>query len=187
MLASILLLVQVEYDPRIIQYSELLDVFWASHDSRQVFGQGPDVGTQYRYVVLLFFQHFKFFVNLRKERVVDDCSFKENFGDTLLCCYAVSLWKDIDRHIGFDIYFSCLGSYCAIIPVIHIISIKDNGTNLTIGKHEQHFQLSKVNNNHNMPQYNTIVLKKHQTSYTRVAETVATLTLHILTSCTKSR
>jgi len=39
---------QVEYDPRIIGYRQLLDVFWSSHDSRQVFGQGPDVGNQYR-------------------------------------------------------------------------------------------------------------------------------------------
>uniref|UniRef100_A0A1J3C7U9 Peptide methionine sulfoxide reductase A5 n=1 Tax=Noccaea caerulescens TaxID=107243 RepID=A0A1J3C7U9_NOCCA len=40
--------VQVEYDPRIIGYRQLLDLFWSSHDSRQVFGQGPDVGKQYR-------------------------------------------------------------------------------------------------------------------------------------------
>ncbi|KAF2573581.1 hypothetical protein F2Q70_00001040 [Brassica cretica] len=41
--------VQVEYDPRVVGYRQLLDVFWSSHDSRQVFGQGPDVGNQYRY------------------------------------------------------------------------------------------------------------------------------------------
>ncbi|CAI0461686.1 unnamed protein product [Linum tenue] len=41
---------QVEYDPRLINYRQLLDVFWSSHDSRQVFGQGPDVGNQYRRV-----------------------------------------------------------------------------------------------------------------------------------------
>lgn len=39
---------QVEYDPRVITFRQLLDVFWDSHDSRQVFGQGPDVGNQYR-------------------------------------------------------------------------------------------------------------------------------------------
>ncbi|KAF8100122.1 hypothetical protein N665_0230s0009 [Sinapis alba] len=40
--------VQVEYDPTIVGFRQLLDVFWSSHDSRQVFGQGPDVGNQYR-------------------------------------------------------------------------------------------------------------------------------------------
>ncbi|RWW31444.1 hypothetical protein GW17_00003929 [Ensete ventricosum] len=42
---------QVEYDPRVIQFKQLLDVFWSSHDSRQVFGQGPDVGDQYRSII----------------------------------------------------------------------------------------------------------------------------------------
>ncbi|CAL5045621.1 unnamed protein product [Urochloa decumbens] len=43
--------VKVEYDPRRIHYKQLLDVFWASHDPREVFGQGPDVGNQYRSVI----------------------------------------------------------------------------------------------------------------------------------------
>ncbi|XP_010934530.1 peptide methionine sulfoxide reductase A5 [Elaeis guineensis] len=43
--------VQVEYDPKLIQFKQLLDVFWASHDPRQVFGQGPDVGNQYRSII----------------------------------------------------------------------------------------------------------------------------------------
>ncbi|KAL3720508.1 hypothetical protein ACJRO7_005339 [Eucalyptus globulus] len=43
--------VQVEYDPRLISYRQLLDVFWSSHDSRQVLGQGPDVGNQYRSII----------------------------------------------------------------------------------------------------------------------------------------
>ncbi|XP_031258604.1 peptide methionine sulfoxide reductase A5 isoform X2 [Pistacia vera] len=43
--------VQVEYDPRLITFRELLEVFWSSHDCRQVFGQGPDVGNQYRSII----------------------------------------------------------------------------------------------------------------------------------------
>ncbi|CAN6463638.1 unnamed protein product [Victoria cruziana] len=43
--------VQVEYDPKIISFKQLLEVFWSSHDSRQVFGQGPDVGNQYRSII----------------------------------------------------------------------------------------------------------------------------------------
>ncbi|KAI3989086.1 hypothetical protein MKX01_033122, partial [Papaver californicum] len=43
--------VQIEYDPRSISFKQLLDVFWSSHDSRQVFGQGPDVGNQYRSMI----------------------------------------------------------------------------------------------------------------------------------------
>lgn len=46
--------VEVEFNPQIIRYEQLLDVFWSSHDPTQVFGQGPDVGDQYRSAI--FFQ-----------------------------------------------------------------------------------------------------------------------------------
>jgi len=43
--------VQVEYDPSVISYAALIDVFWHLHDPTQVDRQGPDVGRQYRSVV----------------------------------------------------------------------------------------------------------------------------------------
>lgn len=43
--------VQIEYDPAKVSYTELLNVFWTSHDPTQVNRQGPDVGTQYRSVI----------------------------------------------------------------------------------------------------------------------------------------
>jgi len=44
--------VQVEYDPDTISYDELLEVFFATHDPTQLNRQGPDVGSQYRSIVL---------------------------------------------------------------------------------------------------------------------------------------
>ena len=43
--------VQVTYDPKIITYTELLEVFWKTHDPTTPNRQGPDVGTQYRSVI----------------------------------------------------------------------------------------------------------------------------------------
>jgi peptide-methionine (S)-S-oxide reductase len=44
--------VQLEYDPDAITYEELLEVFFTVHDPTQLNRQGPDVGSQYRSVVL---------------------------------------------------------------------------------------------------------------------------------------
>ncbi len=42
--------VQVYYDPKVITYDQLLDVFFAGHDATQLNRQGPDVGRHYRSV-----------------------------------------------------------------------------------------------------------------------------------------
>lgn len=40
--------VQVTYNPAIVSYETLLDVFWSIHDPTQLNRQGPDIGPQYR-------------------------------------------------------------------------------------------------------------------------------------------
>lgn len=42
---------QVIYDPKIISYDELLEVFWKTHDPTTLNRQGNDTGTQYRSVI----------------------------------------------------------------------------------------------------------------------------------------
>jgi peptide-methionine (S)-S-oxide reductase len=44
--------VQVEYDSERIGYDEVLEIFFSVHDPTQLNRQGPDVGTQYRSIVL---------------------------------------------------------------------------------------------------------------------------------------
>ena len=43
--------VQVYFDPKVISYQELLDIFFVAHNPIQANGQGPDIGEQYRPVV----------------------------------------------------------------------------------------------------------------------------------------
>jgi peptide-methionine (S)-S-oxide reductase len=42
---------QIVYDPSVISYHELLEVFWKTHDPTTLNRQGEDVGTQYRSVI----------------------------------------------------------------------------------------------------------------------------------------
>lgn len=42
---------QINYDPSIISFNELLKVFWETHDPTVLNQQGADIGTQYRSVI----------------------------------------------------------------------------------------------------------------------------------------
>jgi peptide-methionine (S)-S-oxide reductase len=39
---------EVTFDPAVISYHDLLEVFWSNHNPTTLNRQGPDVGTQYR-------------------------------------------------------------------------------------------------------------------------------------------
>ena len=43
--------VEVSYDPEVVSYERLLDVFWGKHDPTQLNRQGWDIGDQYRSVI----------------------------------------------------------------------------------------------------------------------------------------
>ncbi|MFL6511300.1 MAG: peptide-methionine (S)-S-oxide reductase MsrA, partial [Nitrososphaera sp.] len=40
--------VQIEFDPKIISFERILEIFWHTHDPTTPNRQGNDVGTQYR-------------------------------------------------------------------------------------------------------------------------------------------
>jgi peptide-methionine (S)-S-oxide reductase len=44
--------VQVEFDPEVVSYEEVLELFWKAHDPTTLNRQGADVGSQYRSIIL---------------------------------------------------------------------------------------------------------------------------------------
>jgi peptide-methionine (S)-S-oxide reductase len=44
--------VQIKFDPSVITYGKLLEIFWEAHDPTTLNRQGNDAGTQYRSIIL---------------------------------------------------------------------------------------------------------------------------------------
>jgi peptide-methionine (S)-S-oxide reductase len=44
--------IQIEFDPSVVSYERLVDLFWYAHDPTTLNRQGADEGTQYRSIIL---------------------------------------------------------------------------------------------------------------------------------------
>ena len=56
--------VEIIYNPNIISYRELVDVYFGSQNIEQINGQGPDQGSQYRSII--------FFQNLKEKQIAEN-------------------------------------------------------------------------------------------------------------------
>lgn len=68
---------QITFDPKIISYKELLEVFWKTHDPTTLNRQGNDIGTQYRSAI--------FYHNDEQKRLAE--KYKRELDDA-------KIWKD---------------------------------------------------------------------------------------------
>jgi peptide-methionine (S)-S-oxide reductase len=68
---------QITFDPSVISYEKLLEVFWHTHNPTTKNRQGADVGTQYRSVI--------FYHNDEQQKIAENSKAKTNDSD---------LWND---------------------------------------------------------------------------------------------
>lgn len=61
--------VSVVFDPSIISYTQLLGVFWNTHDPTQLNRQGPDIGSQYRSAIFYYNDEQKKFAEKSKNEL----------------------------------------------------------------------------------------------------------------------
>ena len=62
---------QILYDPKIISFTELLEVFWQTHDPTTLNRQGNDVGTQYRSAIFYHNEEQKKLAEEYKKKLED--------------------------------------------------------------------------------------------------------------------
>ena len=61
--------VEVVFDPSVISFEDLLEVFWKSHDPTTPNRQGPDVGSQYRSAIFFHQPEQEAVAETSKERL----------------------------------------------------------------------------------------------------------------------
>lgn len=69
--------VQITFDPKIISFATLLDVFWGTHDPTTLNRQGNDSGTQYRSAIFYHNDEQKRIAEVSKERVEREGRYKD--------------------------------------------------------------------------------------------------------------
>ncbi|WP_255336940.1 peptide-methionine (S)-S-oxide reductase MsrA [Methanosarcina sp. KYL-1] len=69
--------VRVIFDPAVVSYEALLDVFWQVHDPTTKNRQGPDVGSQYRSVIFYHSEEQKAAAFASREKLEKSGVFKD--------------------------------------------------------------------------------------------------------------
>lgn len=69
---------QITYNPGLVSYEELLEIFWNTHDPTTLNQQGADVGTQYRSVIFYNTEKEKNIALAYKKQLDDSGIFKKS-------------------------------------------------------------------------------------------------------------
>jgi peptide-methionine (S)-S-oxide reductase len=102
--------VHLLYDPGLVSYEQLLEVFWNIHDPTQVNRQGPDVGDQYRTGIFFYDEEQRSQAEASKARLQSSGKFKRPIATEIT--KASTFWKAEEYH---QKYFQKNGiSHCPV-------------------------------------------------------------------------
>lgn len=101
--------VRVIFDPEVVTYVQLLDMFWQIHDPTQVNRQGPDIGTNYRSVIFYHSAGQKAQAEASKERLQRSGRFGKKTIATEIVP-AGKFWEAEEYHQQY--YEKCGSGYC---------------------------------------------------------------------------
>jgi len=81
---------QIAYDPAVISFLEMLEVFWKTHDPTTLNRQGADIGTQYRSVI--------FYHNGEQKKLAEEMKARLN---------QAGIWKDpvVTEIVPFRVFY----------------------------------------------------------------------------------
>lgn len=91
--------VEVIYDPKLISFSQLVDVYFGSHNITQVNGQGPDHGQSYRSII--------FYQNDIEKKIIDNkiAELNKQLGGDKVAAQVLpfqKFWKAEDYHQNYE-------------------------------------------------------------------------------------
>jgi peptide-methionine (S)-S-oxide reductase len=69
--------IQIEFDPNVITFEKILDIFWRSHDPTTLNRQGNDVGTQYRSAIFYHDERQKQIAEKSKTNLEEENVYKD--------------------------------------------------------------------------------------------------------------
>ena len=103
--------VQLQFQPALISFEKLLDVFWAAHDPTTLNRQGADQGTQYRSVI--------FFENDRQKALAEKSrdAAQKDFKSPIVTQIAPmpKFYKAEDYHQNYYNDNKARNGYCAMV------------------------------------------------------------------------
>lgn len=91
--------VEIIYDPKIVSFASLVDVYFGSQNVKQVNGQGPDRGSQYRSII--------FYQNAGQKEIIDEkiTELEKEYGEGKIAAQVLpfqKFWDGEGYHQDFE-------------------------------------------------------------------------------------